>query len=180
MKKSLSILIIFALIISAFVALTGCGGGDDADSEKLSVSVVVAGTFGDKSFNDYAKEGVEQLAEDKDVKVSYIECENEGIQQKLRDAADEVDIVVAVGWRCYEIASVAPEYKDTKFIWVDNVAEGLSGIDNLLCITYAQNEGSFLAGYIAAKKSETGVIGVVGGEDSVVINDFIKGYTQGA
>ena len=42
------------------------------------------------------------------------------------------------------------------------------------------NEGSFLAGYIAAAVSETGVVGAVGGEDADTINDFIVGYTQGA
>ena len=50
----------------------------------------------------------------------------------------------------------------------------------MLNITYAQNEGSFLAGYIAAAVSETGVVGAVGGEDAATINDFIVGYTQGA
>lgn len=51
---------------------------------------------------------------------------------------------------------------------------------NVLNITYAQNEGSFLAGYIAAKMSKTGVVGAVGGEDTDTINDFIVGYEQGA
>ena len=50
----------------------------------------------------------------------------------------------------------------------------------MLNITYAQNEGSFLAGYVAAKMSTSGVIGAVGGEDSGTINDFLVGYAQGA
>ena len=53
-------------------------------------------------------------------------------------------------------------------------------VANVLNITYAQNEGSFLAGYIAAAMSESGTVGAVGGEDSDTINDFIVGYTQGA
>ena len=52
--------------------------------------------------------------------------------------------------------------------------------DNLLSITYAQNEGSFLVGYIAGKLTTTGKIGAVGGEDSETINDFIVGYAAGA
>jgi basic membrane protein A len=53
-------------------------------------------------------------------------------------------------------------------------------VANVLNITYAQNEGSFLAGYVAAKMSETGVIGAMGGQDQDTINDFIVGYKQGA
>ena len=65
-----------------------------------------------------------------------------------------------------------------KFIWIDNATS--EPVANVLNITYAQNEGSFLAGYIAAAMSESGTVGAVGGEDSDTINDFIVGYTQGA
>ena len=179
MKKSISLLVVLALILSLF-ALVGCGGDMDGEDEALKVCVVVSAGFGDKSFNDSAKEGVDKLAEEKGVNVSTIECNHEGYKQKMMDAAEAADVVVAVGWECYEVEEVAPEYPETKFIWVDNTAEHIGDIPNLLCITYAQNEGSFLAGYVAAKMSKTGVIGAVGGEDSDVINDFIVGYKQGA
>ena len=64
-------------------------------------------------------------------------------------AAEESDFVIPVGWQFYEISEVAGEYPDTKFIWVDNPAENIENLPNVLCITYAQNEGAFLAGYIA-------------------------------
>lgn len=178
MKKSISFILVLALILSVF-ALIG-GKNEETKDETLSVCVVVSATFGDKSFNDSAKEGADQLVADKGITLKTIECKNEKIKQKLMDAAESSKVVVAVGWECYEVEEVAPEYPDTKFIWVDNVAESVSEIPNLLCITYAQNEGSFLAGYVAAKSSETGIIGVVGGDDSVVINDFIAGYKDGA
>ena len=66
---------------------------------------------------------------------------------------------------------------DTKFIFVDN---GMTGHDNLLAITYKENQGSFLAGYIAMKLSKTGKVGVIGGENSDTINNFVVGYKQGA
>jgi basic membrane protein A len=56
-------------------------------------------------------------------------------------------------------------------------------------ITYAQNEGSFLAGVYAGAMTlmtdieginEAPIIGAVGGQDIPVINDFIVGYEQGA
>jgi len=179
MKKSISLLVILALILSVF-ALVGCGGEEVADDEALTVTVVVSSGFGDKSFNDSAQAGADQLAADYGVNVKYIECNNEGYKQKMMDAAEESDFVVAVGWECYEVEEVAPEYPDTKFIFVDNPATNIENIPNLLCITYAQNEGSFLAGYIAANMSKTGVVGAVGGDDGAVIGDFLVGYEQGA
>lgn len=180
MKKAISTLLIALLLISAF-ALTGCSNSESStDEDQLSVCVVVSSAFGDKSFNDSAKEGADKLAEDYGVKVTTIECNEENYKQHMMDAAEVSDIVVPVGWQFYEIGEVAQDYPDTKFIWVDNPVDGIEDLPNVLCILYAQNEGSFLAGYIAAKMSETGVVGAVGGEDASTINDFLVGYEQGA
>lgn len=162
MKKTISLLLVFAMILSAF-ALTGCSK-DNGEGEELTVSIVVSSAFGDKSFNDSAKEGADKLAQDYGVKIKTIECQEENFKQYMVQAAEESDIVVPVGWQFYEIPEVAKEYPDTKFIWVDNEAEGIADLPNVLCITYAQNEGSFLAGYIAAKMSKSGVVGAVGGD----------------
>ena len=178
MKKTISLLLVFAMILSAF-ALTGCSK-DNGEGEELTVSIVVSSAFGDKSFNDSAKEGADKLAQDYGVKIKTIECQEENFKQYMVQAAEESDIVVPVGWQFYEIPEVAKEYPDTKFIWVDNEAEGIAELPNVLCITYAQNEGSFLAGYIAAKMSQSGVVGAVGGEQNTTIDDFIVGYKQGA
>ena len=96
----------------------------------------------------------------------------------MQNAADTANIVVCVGWEFYNVETIALDYPDVYWIWVDN-ATG-APVSNVLNITYAQNEGSYLAGYIAAAMSESGVIGAVGGEDSDTINDFIVGYKQGA
>lgn len=43
-----------------------------------------------------------------------------------------------------------------------------------------KNEGSFLAGYVAMKLAQSGIVGVIGGENSDTINNFVVGYKQGA
>ncbi len=178
MKKLLALLL-SALMLTALLA--GCAqGGTNAgkDAEKPTLALVVAGTFGDRSFYDSSREGCDRLASEGAVTLKTIECNNEQHTQQMRNAADAADIVVLVGWEFYDVETVAPEYPDVRFIWIDNATS--APVENVLCITYAQNEGSFLAGYVAAKLSQTGVIGAVGGEDSDTINDFIVGYRQGA
>ncbi|MBP3412520.1 MAG: BMP family ABC transporter substrate-binding protein [Oscillospiraceae bacterium] len=181
MKKWIAMLLAVAMMLSLML-LSGCkeDAKTDEGSEKsdVSLALVVAGSFGDRSFYDSSKAGAERLEKDLGVKVSYIECNNDSHTTQMQNAADKADIVVCVGWEFYEINIVAPQYPDVKWIWIDNATE--EPVANLLNITYAQNEGSFLAGYIAAAMSTSGVVGAVGGEDSDTINDFIVGYKQGA
>ncbi len=173
---------ILALVLAVVMVLSlaACGGGKDAggDAEKLTVALVVADKFGDRSFYDSSKAGLDKLAADFGVEPKTIECNGENHATQMRNAADVADVVVCVGWEFYDIETIAPEYPDVKWIWIDNATS--APVENVLNITYAQNEGSFLAGYIAAAMSQSGVIGAVGGEDADTINDFIVGYEQGA
>ena len=187
MKKIISLLLVLVLMLTLFV---GCKDNEKpvdtkpADTKPadtasdLKLALVVAGQFGDRSFYDSSRAGAERLVKDLGIQLTLIECGNENHTAQMKNAADKADVVVCVGWEFYDIAEVAPSYPDVKFIWIDNATD--EPVPNVLNITYAQNEGSFLAGYIAAAMSKTGVIGAVGGQDQPVINDFIVGYKQGA
>ena len=176
MKKILALALALIMALGITAACTKNGG---STADKTVVEIVVAGQFGDRSFYDSSKAGGDRLAKDfENVEVKYIECNNENHAVQMRNAADVANIVVCVGWEFYDIEAIAPEYPNVSFIWIDN-ATG-EPVPNVLNITYAQNEGSFLAGYIAAAMSKTGTVGAVGGEDSDTINDFIVGYKQGA
>ena len=194
MRKIIALLMVLVLTLGCFAACKTTENPTDkpetpateatpepmAGAEKVAVTIVVAGTFGDRSFYDSSKEGGERLMADygNAVDVKFVECNGENHTVRMQNAAAQSDIVVCVGWEFYDIETVAPEFPNVKFIWIDN--ETSAPVENVLNIVYAQNEGSFLAGYIAAAMSQTGVIGAVGGEDSITINDFIVGYKQGA
>ena len=174
MKKLLGLILVIAMVLSMGLSATA--------EEGLKVAVVLSGATGDRSFYDSANEGLQALvASDLGIQGTLIECKNDAsmFTTNLIAAAEDNDIVIAVGWEFWDaLTEYAPQLPDTKFIFIDN---GLDGVgDNLMSITYAQNEGSFLVGYIAGKLTETGKIGAVGGEDSETINDFIVGYEAGA
>jgi basic membrane protein A len=87
------------------------------------------------------------------------------------------------------LSAVAPRYPNKKFVIFDvSVDYTKCRCGNVYSILYKQNEGSYLAGLYAGlmlkKKDIPGMvgtkIGVVGGLDIPVINDFIVGYKQGA
>ena len=174
MKKLLGLILVIAMVLSMGLSATA--------EEGLKVAVVLSGATGDRSFYDSANEGLQALvASDLGIQGTLIECKNDAsmFTTNLIAAAEDNDIVIAVGWEFWDaLTEYAPQLPDTKFIFIDN---GLDGVgDNLMSITYAQNEGSFLVGYSAGKLTQTGKIGAVGGEDSETINDFIVGYEAGA
>ena len=178
MKKLIALTLACVMVLSVLAGCaSGTPSGDNTAASELTVALVVAGAFGDRSFYDSSKAGCDKLAAE-GIQIKSIECKNENHTQQIYNAADSADVVILVGWEFYDVESVAPEYPAKRFIWIDNATS--TDVANVLNITYAQNEGSFLAGYIAAKASKTGVIGAVGGEDSATINDFIVGYKQGA
>ena len=176
MKKIFAMLVCLTMLTSLFVVLASA-----ETAEPVKVAVCVADTLGDRSFYDSADEGLTMLENEYGVIGNVVECKSDAsmFQVALVESAESYDFVVAVGWEFWDaLCEVVPQMPDTKFIFVDNALDGVG--DNLLSITYAENEGSFLAGYAAMKLSKTGKIGVVGGEDSDTINNFIVGYKQGA
>jgi basic membrane lipoprotein Med (substrate-binding protein (PBP1-ABC) superfamily)/DNA-binding SARP family transcriptional activator len=72
--------------------------------------------------------------------------------------------------------AVARDYPETHFVTFGQVGR----LANVTYVTYAEEEGSFLAGAAAALKSRTGEIGFIGGSDSDMIWRFHAGYEAGA
>ena len=93
MKKILACILAVALLTCVFAA---CGKTEDKgdSSSDLKLALVVAGTFGDRSFYDSSKEGADRLAKDFGVQVSTIECNNENHATQMKNAADQADVVV--------------------------------------------------------------------------------------
>ena len=187
MKKFISLTLAAVMVLSMSLFMASCGSSDDGGEAKepaegaMKITGVIATKLGDQSFNDSANDGLNELGE-KGFDVKVTECNNDKtmFEQSLISAAENSEVVVGVGSELDMIGKVAKDYPDTKFIWVDNIVEDYKDIPNLTCISYKQNEGSYLVGYIAGSMTESNVVGFIGGQDIDVINDFRVGYTQGA
>lgn len=188
MKKVFIWVLALTLVFSAL--LTGCSNKDSSENgETTKVGLVVAGGLGDRSFYDSAYGGVEKAKEELGIEYKVYECRNDPslYSDQLVQASEYAPIVAVVGFEFYEVVQeIAKEFPDVHYIYVDNSIEG---IDNLITISYMENEGSFLAGALAAMiTTETSiegidegkVIGMVGGVDLPVIRNFYAGYEAGA
>ena len=187
--KKLFILIILCLPLAMVFAGGSKDSGKTAAADgSLRVALLINGTLGDKSFHDSANNGIALIRDKLGCRVKVVEVgyDDTKWEPAFRDLMDEKhDIVICGTWQMQEIVSkVAPEYPNQKVIVYDTSmdysSDSKGAFKSIYSIEYKQNEGSFLAGVLAAKMSKTGVIGFVGGMDNTVIRDFLVGYIQGA
>ncbi|MCA1225084.1 BMP family protein [Saccharopolyspora sp. 6M] len=155
------------------------------DASRLRVGLAFdIGGRGDASFNDDTVAGLERakaemgLAETKELDAAAGEPED-AKQTRLRQLAREgFNPVIAVGYAYADsVKVVAPEFPGTKFALID---EEIDGVPNVTSLVFAEEQGSFLVGVIAAHKSRTCSIGFVGGVETPLIQKFQAGFEQGA
>jgi len=160
----------------------GGGGGGDAGSD-INVGVAYdVGGRGDQSFNDSAAAGLDQAIEEFGLKVTEAEAsdgeDDAAREERLRLFAEEGrNPVIAVGFvYATSLAVVAEEFPDTQFALIDSSDATAANITNLL---FAEEQGSFLVGVIAALKSEAKNVGFVGGVQVPLIEKFEAGFAAG-
>ncbi|MDR0599750.1 MAG: BMP family ABC transporter substrate-binding protein [Treponema sp.] len=180
----------FAILFACLVLFASCskGGGKAPEtSEKFKV-LLISGLEGDKSFADSAMIGAKKAIADFGVEISYSQSGDpaEFENQVITGAEEGFDLVVCAASQWLEfIEKHAPNYPNVMFGITDTNAKG----DNVCSVTFAQNQGSFLAGAAAAMFTEMTefsnvnqdpIIGWVGGVDIPALRDFFLGYTEGA
>jgi len=178
-------------MLSALLALAlGLGPTAAAGAAEKPVALIIAqGGLGDQSYNDLAYSGFKKaLAEDK-LEGKAVESKDVVAQAAdiLRRASDAgfgliVDLEYSHG---DALQAVAKDYPGTDYVILNQVSPGA----NVASVLFQEQEGSYLAGALAAMvamdstiKGMSGkpVIGVIGGTKSVGIDKFIVGYIQGA
>lgn len=170
--------------------------GQQPATTKLRAKLVLNGTLGDKSFFDSAQRGMDLMKNELGWETKTIECTYDRNKWLpcLEDAAatDDYDILIAGTFDMSDyVTQVAPKYPNKKF-WMFDAAPDYENCankcENVYTVLFRQNEGSYLLGVLAANLikekalpniTEDSKIGIVGGMDIPVINDFIVGFKQG-
>lgn len=101
----------------------------------------------------------------------------------LRDyAADGYDIVIAHGTQYgSSLFEIAPDFPETTFAYGTATDFGESaGLENVFAYEARAEEGGYVNGVLAAKMSESGVIGVVGPVEAGDAKLYIDGFVAGA
>lgn len=189
-RKWLSVFLSFTLIASLLIACgskenDGTSNANDTNADKeaaANIAVVFAtGGLGDKSFNDTGYAGIQRAEKELGITYTYVEPEEVSeFETNHREFArkQEYDLIIGIGFdQVNAISTVASEFPDQKFLLIDSVVED---VPNVASAIFKSNESAFIAGAVSAKMSETKKIGILGGMDIPLINEFAAGYKAGA
>ena len=133
---------------------------------------------GDKAFNDAASEGVTLAKKNLAVNILEVEPRNlsDAQDQVVKIAKDNIPLVIAIGFPYIDIIKdLSTRFPKTHFAMID----GVLNAPNVANYVFREHEGSFLAGYIAAKTSKSDHLGFVGGMPIPPVQRFLAGYKQG-
>lgn len=132
----------------------------------------------DKSFNEAAWTGAERWADATGDTYGEIELQSEAQREQALRRAAELDYgpVVALGSASASaLEAVAGDYPDTPFAIIDAVVDQ----PNVSSFTFAEHEGAYLMGVMAAMASESHVVGFIGGMDIPLTHRYSTAFEQG-
>lgn len=166
----------------------------DGVDKRLRVVLFVNGTLGDKSFYDSAARGMRQAGRSLPVVARVIEGGNdptrwESALTELADSGDYDLIVTGTFAMVPYVQTLADEFPAAHFLVFDAAVDYTRcRCSNVHSMLFRQNEGAYLAGYLAAGLMRGGLpgapagsaLGVIGGMQFLVIEDFIVGFRAGA
>ncbi|MGH2536212.1 MAG: BMP family ABC transporter substrate-binding protein [Candidatus Promineifilaceae bacterium] len=184
MTKRLLLMVVSLVVLSlALAACTAAGGGNCSDEDVLCVGLVTdVGEIDDKSFNQSAWQGVQQVEADLGATVNFIEtADATDYATNIAQFADQnYDVIVTVGFALGEATlAAAAEYPEINFIGVDQFQA--TPVDNVAGLIFPEDKSGFLAGALAGMLSESGTIAAVLGTDLVPpVVAFKEGYEAGA
>ncbi len=181
MKKYIVIFAFVVLIIST----VACSSDVANEHLKVGFALGISG-IDDRSYNQHIWEGIEKYATDNGMPKSNYSYENSASDKdyiiNLSNYSDQkLDLIVAAGYYYKEpMLIVSEKYPSQKYVLIDAITDGDN--DNIMSITFAENEGSFLAGVVAALKADSmnwDKVGFLGGIDIDSVQRFEAGFIEG-
>lgn len=184
-----------AVVLLLLSACSAAGSGSDTTASKDgAVSLMLPGTSGDGGFLDQSIEGVKTGAAAVGWKSQIVEAGYEPTkwQPALDDlASGNTNPVITGSFAMVDILEQeAQKHPEKQFVLFDSAIDEkkCGGCQNVYSITYRYDETGFLAGVLAGLLEKTPgienvhntkIVGVVGGQDIPVINEYIDGFKKG-
>jgi basic membrane protein A len=169
---------------------TAAGGG--AASDVLACEVTDVGGIDDKGFNQIAYDGLKQAETDLGAKIEFLESKTEAdYAPNIQSFLDKkCSVIITVGFLLDSAtAAAAKNNPDTQFAIVDSSAMDNNGtpddfsddvaLPNVRPLNFATDQPSFMAGYLAAGMSKSGVVGTYGGINIPPVTIFMEGFRLG-
>ncbi|GIH64124.1 BMP family lipoprotein [Microbispora siamensis] len=169
------------------------GSADGGDPGKPAVALFIPGQLGDGGFFDNSQTGVKEAGVRLGLKVRTVETGPDPSKwaPALNDVAGGDDQVIIVGTYGMKqiVEQAAQAHPEKSFVLYDvESTPAECGCHNIYSILYRYSESGFLAGALAGLLHKAGgverigsgnTVGVIGGQDIPVIQDYINGFKAG-
>ena len=173
-----------AVLVAASVTLAACapapesGGGEAGGGEDCVRMVTNSGGLEDRSFNQSSWEGLQKAEEELGIEAEAIVSTGEtDLAPNVQQAVDSgCGLIVTVG---FELAEATAEQAEANpgisFAIVDETVDA----ENVKPVVFDTAQASYLAGYLAAGVSKTGVVATFGGGNQPPVTLFMDGFVDG-
>ncbi len=180
MKQQRRIWHLVIALLAMFMMMSGCSTKETAaKKDRIKVGIMLSDVgLGDQSFSDSAFRGLMKARDELGIIFDYRELKDtKTYEQGLKELVEDGnDIVIGLGFMVQEdLEKVAKQYPKQRFILVDSVSD----LPNVTSIAFKEDEGSFLAGVLAALVTKTNRLGFIGGADVPLIRKFAAGFEKG-
>ena len=178
---------LFAVGLTAIMMsslLVGCSSKTESNEDVYKIGMISdTGGVNDESFNQSTWEGLQQAQEkygkDK-VQVKYVESSQEADYTPNIEpfVEEDLDLIIGVGYKMAgAIEEASKNYPDVQFAIIDHSYEKQP--ENVTSLIYEDNTAAYLAGLVAAKKTETNKVAFIGGIKSATLDKFEYGFRAG-
>lgn len=142
--------------------------------------VTDTGGIDDNSFNQTAWKGVQDAEAAFGVTGRFLESQAETDYEANINSllGGDCDVIITVGFLLGDATKTAAESNpDQRFSIVDFAYDPT--VPNILGQVYATDEAAFMAGYLAAGMTKTGILGTFGGINIPPVTIFMDGFVRG-
>lgn len=170
-----------ALLGAALLAFSSCAGhqtGPRPGQVRLGMVTDVGG-LGDKSFNDSAYRGLMRAKTELDAFVQVLQSRSAADYQPNLSALTDRHpaMIYAIGFLMNsDVDQIAKQHPQQRYAIIDAVVAE----PNVVSATFKEEDGSFLAGALAALTSKTHHVAFLGGQDIPLLRKFEAGFSAGA
>jgi basic membrane protein A len=174
LKKTYKVVV--AIAAASLLTSVAVAPANAATKQKVCVALDTGG-INDKSFNELSYAGAKS-AKTKGYasSVEYLPAGKSYDENVKKFVDKKCTVIVGVGYLLGDaVTASAKANPGIKYIMVDYVIDA----PNVKSLTYNTNENSFLAGYMAAGYSKTGVVATYGGAPIPTVSIFMDGYAAG-
>jgi basic membrane protein A len=149
-------------------------------SDFVACQVTDTGGIDDNSFNQTAWKGVQDAEAQLGIDARFLESQAEtDYMPNINSLLGACDLIITVGFLLGDATEEAARANpDQMFSIVDFAYDPV--IANVTGQVFATDEAAFLAGYLAAGMTETGILGTFGGINIPPVTIFMDGFVRGA